>query len=200
MIAWYDLVSHYGYIGIFLLLTLGIIGLPVPDEILLTYLGYVTSIGAMHFSLTFMSALLGAVVGISISYLLGIKLGEPFLRKYGPKFFITESRLKQTNKLFSKYGSFVLFVCYFIPGVRHIAAYVAGITRYSFRRFSLFAYVGAFVWVLFFLLLGNRLGSNWNIIASFFSKYFWYFILVLVLIATVLTIFYVNRNRKKSCL
>lgn len=194
MDSWYDLIGQYGYIAIFLLFTLGIIGLPIPDEILLTYLGYVTSVGKLYFPFTFLSAFMGAVCGISISYILGIKLGEPFLRKYGPKFFIKEKTISRTSRLFNRYGSFVLFVCYFIPGVRHVAAYLAGITRFSYKRFTLFAYTGAFVWVMTFLVLGNRLGNNWKVIFQYLHDYTWFVIIPFV--AMLLIIYFIWRKRK----
>ncbi|MEN1967145.1 DedA family protein [Lentibacillus sp. N15] len=197
METWYELVGQYGYIAIFLLFTLGIVGLPVPDEILLTYLGFVTSTGQMHLILTFVSAFAGALCGISISYVLGLKLGEPFLLKFGPKLFIKEKAITRTNQLFHKYGSLVLFICYFIPGVRHVAAYLAGITRFSFKRFSLFAYTGAFVWVATFITIGNRLGENWQLITRYFNDYIW--LVVILVTAAVITglLYYFIRCREK---
>lgn len=197
MATWYELISQYGYMAIFILLTLGIVGIPLPDEVLLTYLGYVTSIGKIHFTLTLASAFAGAVCGISISYLLGIKLGEPFLRKYGSKFFIKEKAIFRTNTLFNKYGSLMLFICYFIPGVRHVAAYLAGITRFPFKRFATFAYTGAFVWVITFLVLGNRLGSNWNVIFSYVHEYTWFFIILLLLLGMLFIIYWIWKRRNK---
>src|SRR5699024_9514200 len=74
---------------------------------------------------------------------------------------------------FDKYGKYMLFICYFIPGVRHVAAYIAGITYFSFKRFAIYAYSGAFVWVLTFLILGNRLGRNWHVIFTFVKEDVW---------------------------
>lgn len=198
MEMWYELISQYGYVAIFLLFTLGIIGLPVPGEVLLTFLGFMISIGKMHVILAFVSALGGALCGITISYLLGLKLGEPFLHKFGPKLFIKEKTIKRTNQLFHKYGSFVLFVCYFIPGVRHVAAYLAGITLFSFKRFALFAYSGALVWVSIFLVIGYRLGKNWREIIIYFHKYLWVAPLFIGFIAIAFVILYVKHRRRRS--
>lgn len=198
MDTWYELISQYGYFAIFGLLTLGIIGLPVPDEFVLTYLGYVTYLGDMSFVITVISALLGAICGISISYLLGVKLGEPFIKKFGTKLFISEKVMLRTNKLFHKYGSLVLFICYFIPGVRHIAAYIGGISRYSFKRFALFAYSGAFVWVMLFLVLGNRLGNNWEVIIYFSHKYMWSMLIIVIIIGLPLYYYYQTRRQRIS--
>ncbi|WLV25026.1 DedA family protein [Aciduricibacillus chroicocephali] len=173
MQQWHELIAQYGYISIIFILGIGIVGLPVPDEVLLTYLGYLTSDGDMYFIPAFLCSLAGAICGISISYILGSKLGEPFLKKYGPKLFIKEETVRKTRKLFGKYGAFVLIFCYFIPGVRHVAAYVAGVTSYSYKRFAAVAYFGAVAWVTAFLVLGNRLGSHWNLIARHLHQYMW---------------------------
>lgn len=197
MASWYEFIGQFGYLAIFILFVLGIVGLPVPGEVLLTYLGYVTSIGKMHVTLTFISAFLGAVCGISISYYLGKKLGEPFLRKFGPKFFIKEKTIKRTQKLFNKHGPYVLFICYFIPGVRHVAAYLAGITYFSFKRFTIFAYTGALVWVLVFLFIGNQLGSNWQIIFTFAVEYVWMLVGVVAFLVVISVTYFLLYKRKR---
>lgn len=199
MESWYLLVGQHGYFAVFLYLSLGIVGLPipVPDEIILTYAGYLTSIGSMSFSLTFIAAFIGAISGISFSYLLGSKLGEPVLIKYGPKLFIKEKTIERTKKLFDKYGAIVLVLSYFIPGVRHIAAYFAGITKFSFKRFVLLTYCGAVFWASAFLLVGNRLGNNWATISRYLHKYIWILVAILVAVAACFSVYYVIRKRKR---
>jgi membrane protein DedA with SNARE-associated domain len=166
-----ELLQEYGYIGIFLFLVLGIVGLPLPDEIMMTFLGYLTSIGQLNLVLTYISALSGSACGITISYWLGIRLGYPFLKKYGSRIFITRKRLRVTQILFRKYGNWLLFVGYFIPGVRHVTAYIAGISRISFPRFALFAYTGAIFWCATFIGLGNILGANYEVVFEIMHKY-----------------------------
>ncbi|MUK87477.1 DedA family protein [Ornithinibacillus sp. L9] len=198
METWYDLIAQYGYIAIFVLLTLGIVGLPVPDEVLLTYLGYVISLGNMNFLFTYTSALLGAICGITISYFLGIKLGEPFIRKFGKRLFISERMIQRTNHLFNRFGSFVLVICYFIPGVRHVAAYLGGISKFPFKRFAMFAYIGAIIWVSTFIVLGNQLGNNWDQLFVMLHHYIWIILPTLMIIILLLGIivFYYRRKEK----
>jgi membrane protein DedA with SNARE-associated domain len=166
-----ELLHQYGYLGIFLFLVLGIIGLPLPDEIMMTFVGYLTSIGQLNLYLSYISALSGSVCGITISYIIGNRLGYPFLKKYGNNFFITRRRLRITQLLFRKYGNFLLFVAYFIPGVRHVTAYLAGISRLPYRRFSLFAYLGAIVWCATFIGLGHTVGHKWQSVMEILHKY-----------------------------
>ena len=193
---WGTFIGHYGYLGIFIVLIFGIIGLPIPDEVLLTYIGYNTYLGRMSFGLSILISFLGAMIGITISYFLGAKLGEPFLRRFGPKLGIKEKTIKRTHHLFEKIGGILLFVGYFIPGVRHVTAYIAGILDYSYKRFSLFAYAGALVWVTTFITLGHLLGVHWTRMAYFFSHFVWTIWVGGIII--VLVLWLVLRRRRKS--
>lgn len=66
---------QYGYFAIFSVLALGVIGLPIPDEVLLTYLGYLTGAGIIVFLLTIIVALAGSICGITIHYAILFHLG-----------------------------------------------------------------------------------------------------------------------------
>lgn len=157
-----DLLWQYGYLGIFFFLMLGIVGLPLPDEILMAFIGYLASVGQLHLALTFLSALAGSMCGITVSYWLGKQLGYPFLERYGWRIWITQRRLKYARVLFRKYGNWVLFFGYFIPGVRHVTAYMAGISRLSVKRFAAYAYGGAVIWCSTFIGLGFLVGAHWK--------------------------------------
>ncbi|CAH2715858.1 hypothetical protein BACCIP111895_03042 [Neobacillus rhizosphaerae] len=188
------LIEHYGYFGIIISLVGGIIGLPIPDEVLLTYVGYNVFDSKMSYLPSLLCAMVGACGGISLSYILGVKLGLPFLIKLGPKLHITEERVNRTRKLFMKFGPFLLFIGFFIPGVRHITAYLAGINGYSFRRFALFAYSGAVTWCFTFITLGRVLGGNWMIVGTYLSKYSMYFIFIFLIGCLI---FYTHWRKKR---
>lgn len=191
-----NLLEHFGYFGIILALIGGIIGLPVPDEMLLTYVGFNVYQGKLSYFLSLLSAFTGAIGGISFSYLLGIKLGLPFLRKYGPKIHINEQKINRSKKSFNKIGPFLLLIGYFIPGIRHVTAYVAGINNYSFKKFALFAYSGAIIWGFLFITLGRVLGKNWHMVEHYFSK-FSMILFPLILLGLIVT-FYIIWKRKKD--
>jgi membrane protein DedA with SNARE-associated domain len=197
MDQWFvEFLQHYGYIGVFLFFVLGIVGLPLPDEIMMTFLGYLSSIGQLHLAYTFLSALLGSATGITISYILGRRFGYPFLKKYGSKIFITRRRLRISQLLFRKYGSALLFVGYFIPGVRHVTAYLAGIACMSIPRFSVFAYLGAIFWCTTFIGLGYILGSNWEILFDYMHRFGAKALYIIVPLAAIFSGYYFwNQNR-----
>jgi membrane protein DedA with SNARE-associated domain len=190
-------IDHFGYIGIMIVLMLGIVGMPIPDELLLTYIGYRISTGSMSYPIAFVFSFIGAIAGISISYYLGVKLGLPFLQKIGPKIHITEKRIEQTKALFAKLGPSLLFICYFIPGIRHLAAFLAGFNAYDRKKFMLYAYSGAFVWIFTFLTIGNYLGNNWVMIKQYMDEYRTFFMIVFILLICLLTIYWFYQQKKK---
>lgn len=195
-----DLLSQYGYLGIFFFLVLGIVGLPLPDEIMMTFIGYLASEGQLNLYLTYISALSGSASGITLSYVLGRRLGYPFLKRYGSKFFITRRRLRITQFLFRKYGNWVLFFGYFIPGVRHVTAYLAGISHLRWPRFALYAYFGAVVWCTTFISMGYLLGTHWETLFQAIHRYGLIALLILIPAALfgVFRYFYGSNSRFNS--
>ena len=133
-----QIIASYGYIGIVLILTGGIIGLPIPDEMILTFIGYYIYKEKMTYLYAFIAAFLGSTLGISVSYYLGAKLGLPFLEKYGPKMHISRKKIAKSQYLFHKYGPVLLCVGFFLPGVRHITGYLSGIAQYRFLKFAIY--------------------------------------------------------------
>ncbi|WNC14230.1 DedA family protein [Brevibacillus brevis] len=161
----------YGYVGIFVALALGVVGVPIPDEVLMTYAGYAVSRGVLYMPYTLISAFLGASAGISISYWIGLKWGLPLLLKVGPYLHISPKKIESTQRMFTKYGPYLLLVGYFLPGVRHISAYLAGIASMEFRRFAGFAYAGALIWSITFLFLGRTLEKEWFKVVVYIRHY-----------------------------
>jgi membrane protein DedA with SNARE-associated domain len=159
-------VSQHGYVGLFSLLVLGIIGLPVPDEWLLTLCGYFVFKTTFRFIPTLTAAFLGSVCGITVSYVLGRTLGTYVLVKYGSKFRITQHEVDRVHRWFGGIGHWTLTFGYFVPGVRHLTAYVAGASKVDVPVFVGFAYAGGFIWSLTFISLGYFLGEKWERISE----------------------------------
>ena len=193
----YEWISHYGYLGLFLLLVLGIVGLPVPDETLLTYVGYLVFRGRMRFIPTVAAAFLGSVGGISLSYGLGRTLGHQVILRYGRFLHITPSRLEVVHGWFARAGRWTLTFGYFVPGVRHLTALVAGSSNLELPVFTLYAYTGGMIWVLTFILGGYWLGEQWLNISAFADRHAISAVSV-VLVVALAYIFLVRRHRPKG--
>jgi membrane protein DedA with SNARE-associated domain len=164
-------ISQYGYAGLFVLLVLGIIGLPVPDETLLVFTGYLISVGRWRPVPAFLCALGGSICGISGSYVLGRTLGQAAVERYGRFVHLTPEKVERVHQWFNRIGNWLLTFGYFIPGVRHFTALVAGMSGLEFRVFALFGYLGGLVWVTVFLSLGYWFGENWQAIVLLTHRY-----------------------------
>jgi membrane protein DedA with SNARE-associated domain len=155
-------IAQYGYPGLFAALVLGIAGLPIPDETLLVFCGYLISKGAMHIVLTWLTAFAGSCSGITVSYWIGRSAGHGFVHRYGRYIHFTEDRLVKVQNWFDRIGHWLLTIGYFIPGVRHFTAIVAGMSGLPYRSLALYAYPGALLWVSTFLTIGYVLGEKWK--------------------------------------
>src|ERR1700722_5192632 len=119
-------ISAYGYPAIFLMLVLGIVGLPIPDETILVFCGYLIYKGTLHAVPAYLSALAGSWSGISLSYTIGRTLGANVVSRYGKRLHLTEDRLAPGPGGFDRVGHWARAIGYFIAGVRHLTAIVAG--------------------------------------------------------------------------
>jgi len=166
-----EFLSQYGYPALFVLLVLGLVGLPIPDEPLLTFCGYLIFRGRLNFELTFLTGFCGSACGITISYWLGARFGQTVIGRFGKYIHLTEERVLKMEALFRRFGPVLLTVGYFIPGVRHFTAVVAGMSGVRRGRFALFAYLGAAVWVGTFLTLGYVFGNSWQRSSELAQRY-----------------------------
>jgi len=156
-------VASYGYFAIFGLLVLGIVGLPVPDEFLLAGCGFLIFEGHLRAVPTLLSALAGSMSGITCSYFIGRTVGWKFLHsRLGRMLRIKDEHIKRVHDWFDRIGHWALLVGYFIPGVRHFTAIVAGTSKLEYHSFAAFAYTGALCWVSTFLFIGYHFGERWK--------------------------------------
>lgn len=161
---------EYGSIGIFILLTLGIIALPVPEETLMVISGILMHNHKLCIPPTLAAAYLGAIAGITGSYLIGRTAGYYFIPKYGPWIGLTPERVEKVHNWFERFGKWTLVIGYFIPGIRHFTGLIAGSTQLSYKQFALFAYSGAILWVSSFLSIGYFFGAQWLTLFNRFKE------------------------------
>ena len=188
-------ISMYGYAAIFLLLMLGIVGLPVPDETLLVFCGALIARGNLHPLAAFFAAVGGSWGGITLSYIIGRTLGLGFVHRFGRYFHLSEERLDQIHKWFDRIGHWALLVGYFVAGVRHFTAIIAGTSKLEYRSFAVYAYTGAILWVTTFLTLGYYVGENWKQIAELLHRYVG---LASVVVIAAVVVYVALRRRKKN--
>ncbi|EJS73798.1 DedA family protein [Bacillus cereus] len=187
----YELFQQYGYYVVLIGLLLEYIALPFPGEPTLAYAGFLSHQGDLNLPTLIILSFIGTSVGITFQYFVGNKLGMPFIQKYGKYVFLTQRKIDLTKMWFDKYGYFLIFIAFFIPGVRHFTGYFAGIINLPFRRFAMTIYSGALFWVSFFLIGGYWLGENLEDIFMILGQHIWKIIFGIIFITLII------RFRKK---
>ncbi|MFD2369291.1 DedA family protein [Brevibacillus sp. GCM10020057] len=177
-------ITQYGYGALFGLFFLGILGMPLPEETLLVFSGFLVSLGKLEYWPTLLVCYFGSVSAMTAAYWIGRTLGYAFLERYGKRLGMGYAVYKKTEDWFNRVGKWALPVGYFIPGVRQFTAYFAGITRLPFPGFMLYTYAGGLFWSLLFVTVGWQLGERWEeVFASLSRNLAIFFLGVLVIIA-----------------
>jgi membrane protein DedA with SNARE-associated domain len=185
----------YGYLGVFSSLMLGMFGLPVPDETILTFTGYLIYKNYLLPGPAILAAYFGSICGITLNYLAGRFVGFPLLHEYGHYFGMTDERIALAHRWFVKYGKFTLFVGYFLPGLRHLTAFTAGASRLKYLAFAPFAYSGGLCWVCAFIAVGYFVGEGRSRIVPQIQTYLW--LAVGLVLLTGLAVYLVQRRRRR---
>lgn len=154
-------VQQYGYPGMFVMLALEYIILIVPGETTLTTMGILWKSGTSHFHfLPLVTATsLGTFVGAMLAYAIGRFLGRPIVLKYGKYVFLTEARLRQSERLFERQMILTLAVSRYIAVVRDVVPYIAGINKVKLRIFIPVIFVSSVLWTASFLAAGTLIGQ-----------------------------------------
>ncbi|WP_248925526.1 DedA family protein [Paenibacillus hamazuiensis] len=167
-----QLFQQYGYFVLLLGIPLDFIALPIPPgNSTLTYTGYLAYKGVLQPLPAFLAALAGALLGVTITYWIGYKLGMPLIERYGGWMSITPSLVQKTRRYYDKYGDKLLLAGFFIPGVRQFIGYFVGIIRVPYRTVLIYAYAGCCLWVVAFFALGYGFGEQWQQVFILVERY-----------------------------
>jgi membrane protein DedA with SNARE-associated domain len=155
LVAW---LVRFGAPLLFFAQVFGIFGLPIPDELLLTIAGALAASGRLSLAATGAAAVTGCLTGITLSYGVGRWVGQPVLHA---RFKHHRQAIDRAQNWFRRFGGWLLTFGYFIPGVRHVTAIVAGSGCLEYRTFVAYAYPGGVLWCAVFLGLGYFAGDRW---------------------------------------
>jgi membrane-associated protein len=180
------MIADYGYAALFFALWLGIIGMPIPDEVVVMLGGAVTSNGLLHLVPAFLLTYLGVISGLSLGYVLGRFIGTPVIERLKRKNKMAKY-LSISEQMIDRYGNFALVVSYFFPVVRHVLPYIVGLNKMTFRRYALISYPTGLIWTLLFFTAGRLAGGHIEeaitLMNSYGLKLLWLpFVLVMIFI------------------
>jgi membrane protein DedA with SNARE-associated domain len=150
-----DLLTNFGYLAVFAIISIESLGIPAPGEtMLVTASVYAGATGNLLIEGVILAAIAGAVFGDNIGYAIGRKGGYRLLMRHGPKLRINHSHLKVARYVFDRHGGKVVFFGRFIAILRTYAAFLAGVGQMEWKRFLAWNAAGGIVWATIFGLLG----------------------------------------------
>ena len=187
-------VGDLGYLGIFFMMFLESSFFPFPSEVVMVPAGYLASKGEMNIYLVVFIGVLGSVAGAIFNYYLALKLGRRFILKFGKYFFFSEETLDKMEQFFIKHGSISTFSGRLIPGVRQYISLPAGLSRMNLALFSFYTALGAGIWVIILTLVGYFIGENEALV----SEYLRFIVIGLLVLITLMVLFYIQRKRKQN--
>lgn len=142
-----QLIGHWGYIAIFVVVVLGNVGLPLPEETILALAGYLVWRGQLRLSVVLVVGIVSAVAGDNLGYWLGRRYGGPTLLRYVRWAVGRPERLESVQAFVARRGAFGVFVARFIPGLRFVAGPLAGGMGLRFLPFLVANVLGAVIYV-----------------------------------------------------
>jgi membrane protein DedA with SNARE-associated domain len=149
------LISQWGYAAIGLIVILGNVGLPVPEETVLTVSGYLVWQGRLKLAPVLAVALASAVIGDNAAYWLGRRYGRLVITRL---IRVRPDRVERMQRFVMRYGMLAVFVARFVAGLRFMAGPLAGSTGLSPVRFFVANLLGAAVYVPVAVAAGYGVG------------------------------------------
>jgi membrane protein DedA with SNARE-associated domain len=186
-----QLISSWGYAGIFITMTLESALIPIPSEVVIPFAGFLAYMGEMNIWLIVLFSSLANVTGSIIAYEIGKYLGRGFVERYGKYVLLNMGHLKLIEGWFEKYGSLTVLFCRMLPLVRTVNALPAGMGKMNFPKFCIFTFIGSIPWNLALVLVGYLLKENWRIL----EKYSLYIDILAVFVAAAVIFYIVRRIR-----
>jgi len=154
---------HYGYWAVAVALLVENAGVPVPGEtvlLLASFMAYAER--DLRLSWIIAVGTIAATLGDNLGFALGYYGGRPLLERYQSVFRIPRKTLARGENLFARFGAVTVFFARFVFGMRIITGPLAGVLRMPWRRFLLFNFLGAVVWVTVISSVGYLFGRHWE--------------------------------------
>jgi membrane protein DedA with SNARE-associated domain len=176
--------AHYGYWAVGAVLLAENAGIPLPGETILllaSFLAY--SQHELQLPWIIVVATTAAMVGDNVGFALGYYGGRALLARYQAFFRIQDTTVARGERLFARYGSVTIFFARFVFGMRIIAGPMAGVLRMPWRKFAIFNFLGAGLWVSVISGVGYLFGQHWERLERNIGRFDVVIAILLVLVA-----------------
>ncbi len=159
----HDFFLTHGYWALALTLLLENAGVPLPGETMLLFAGFLAfEHEGLNLGIIIVVGTLACTLGDNLGYWIGNRGGRRLLLRYQKVFRVPDERIARGEKLFERFGPATVFFARFVFGMRILAGPLAGVLCMQWRRFVLFNFLGAVIWVTVISCAGYLFGQHWQ--------------------------------------
>ncbi len=155
-----------GWAGVVVMMAIESALIPLPSEFIMPLAGWMLIKDEGHgWSWILVAGLFGAIgntIGSWIAYYLGAWGGRPIVEKYGKYVLISHRDLDIADRWFQRWGNLTVLVSRVLPIVRTFISFPAGVAHMPIWQFTIYTFIGSFVWSVGLAAGGYALGSNWE--------------------------------------
>ncbi len=184
-----DVVHSFGYVGVFVLIVLGDLRLPIPTELTLPLAGFLVGQGRLSFIPVLLTATAARVTTSLLLYTLGLRIGGERLRRLIKRFerfgLLFTSDVDKASEVFERHGGKAVLIGHLVPGVGALISVPAGLKRMPIRwRFLGYTVLGGTLWTGALVGLGWALGSRWRMV-ELYASFIGYAVLAAVVVGVI---------------
>lgn len=171
-----ELLSSYGYAGMFALILIENLFPPIPSEVILTFGGFMTTYTRMNIAGAVLAATAGSILGALILYELGRRIPVQsfyaFLSgAWGKRLGVAVEDVEDADGWLEKTGWSAVFFCRFIPIIRSLISIPAGMAKMKLLPFILLTAAGSLIWNTVLIGAGAAAGASWEYILMLLKNY-----------------------------
>jgi len=192
-----DWLATWGYLGVFGLVFIGNIGIPVPEETVLLVAGFMAGRGELELRTLYLVGILSAVCGDCFGFGWGRIGGQRLFERLAQRFRFVRERYDRLQDFFQTHGSKAVFMARFVAGARFMAGPMAGAAGMPFWRFLGWNLLGAFVWCTLVITVGYLVGDELEWVEHV-ARRASHWIEVALILAAAGAFFYWWRERQQS--
>lgn len=198
-----QIMNNFGYIGVFLLITIENVFPPIPSEVILLFGGFMTTYTSMHVVGVIIASTLGSVLGAIILYYIGKILNKERLKKIitskpGKLLRLKPEDIDKADEWFDTKGNKTVFFCRFIPVIRSLISIPAGMSEMPMKKFLVYTTLGSLIWNAALTIAGSIVGENWTSILEIMDNYSHIIVVLLAIIFVIAIIVFYSKRRKNN--
>jgi membrane protein DedA with SNARE-associated domain len=152
--------ADWGYLGIFICVFIGNLGIPVPEETVMLVAGFLAGRVILDLKIVYLVVILSAVTGDCCGYVIGRTGGQRVILRLSSRFAFLRTRYDRLQTFFQIHGAKAVFMARFVTGARFMAGPMAGACGMPFIQFLGWNVLGAIVWCSIIVTVGYLVGDE----------------------------------------